>query len=666
MSTSTRQTTVPKVRTYAADLNSARAKNSTFTTTPPVTAAPVAAPVIITSKEDTLGEGVIPPFHSFEHPEKNSAPSPTTEHVVTRSVSQTETQKILSRSSNLSAESASKENLPAVIITDTKRKRFKLGEAIAASVSDWWTTKQEVARKNKIPRYTVPEAERRKGVIQKATVKTGRTSSADHGAVLSRIKATKQISHTAESLVPSASPKIPAISAWETAEPVVIKEIPSTPTPHVQPRHNPVPGALDHEHAPFITPPENWESDIQTKVNALTKPAPVSNIVITGQEFTKIKQQRLATLVTKPEIIEQPVAPMTPRFVPVVPKIVPRIPPIEIVAPKPAPTPARMTGTILPPPQVVPVAVPKPDIAFMPVPVAVTPTVPTPINRPKILPTIPEPLQSNVSPLPVPAAMPLVVEQPNIFQSSVMADDVRGDTTPLPQRRFAPPREEKRSFLASLTQTNHIVFIAFGIFIIVVVSGLGLRTYLNTSPSDSTTSPVAFEPTAFTDTTLRDTPVFITTATDITNILKEQMSVVDSLVEITVLNQSGSPLTPSDFLGVLGADVVFDFKSAVTVVAIGTYRGTPWVLFTVSDKNTALGGMLAWENNISQDLAPIFGTGRALSRNRFSDSIIGTTDVRVLKNNEGTEEITYGFTTYNTLLITGNTTAFLNLSGKIQ
>jgi hypothetical protein len=153
---------------------------------------------------------------------------------------------------------------------------------------------------------------------------------------------------------------------------------------------------------------------------------------------------------------------------------------------------------------------------------------------------------------------------------------------------------------------------------------------------------------------------------DITTALQNIQDENESLVAITLLNQTGYELTSTELFAIIDAQVAFDFKLSITNVNFGTYRGTPWMLFTISDKNTALGGMLDWEKSLYQDLASVLANGKKLSRNRFSDSIISTTNVRILKNNEGAEELIYGFTGQNTLLITTNTTSFLNLMEKIK
>lgn len=75
----------------------------------------------------------------------------------------------------------------ATIITDTKRGEFKLIPAIIDSIRGWFKTKQQSYQAKKIPKYTVPDTTRRKGIIQKATSKSGKFAAADFSSIQERI-----------------------------------------------------------------------------------------------------------------------------------------------------------------------------------------------------------------------------------------------------------------------------------------------------------------------------------------------------------------------------------------------------------------------------------------------------------------------------------------------
>lgn len=634
---STSPSSIPKVRTYAADLNSMRGTKSSASTNPSPTPVPVVT--------ETKAEQTIPPFHTFSKNETvtatPAAPSSPIVKPVAVSNAQTETQKILTASSTPKGTGELKESMPAVIITDTKRKRFKLSEAIVTSVQDWWNNKKQTAQQKKIPKYTVPVAERRKGVIQKATAKTGRESSADHTAVLTRIKATKQIPHA--TTVPAAPlvQQEPATPLWESAEPTpvtprtseivnqrVVKRQSST-------RESTVP-TLNSE----TLATHSWETDIQAKANALAEPVDNkdSRIILTGKEFTKIKEARAS--------------------VPVAPTILPITPPVPV-------TTERAIKPMIPP-QIVNVpaneslvfVAPTPIVRTQIPPVPVTPPeaiIPTPYTRPKIEPIVPVAPQSSA---PAVSVTPIASVQVAPPVAPAVPEQKREE------RRFAPPREQKRDILSMFRQTNRMVFITLGILIFVVGSGLGLRAYQN-APAQIEDPTVPVVNTVFPGSATYTETNFYTNKTQLSDRLKTQSSDADSLVEITFLNENGQPLTAPDFLTLFDASVPFDFVASINNIRLGNYRGAPWILLTISDKNTALGGMLAWEGTMGRNLAPIFSSTIATSYPRFTDSIINGIDVRIMKNSEGNEEIVYGFVGYDTLLITSNTTAFLNLAQKI-
>lgn len=656
MNTSSPQTPLTRVRTFASDLTTVRAQKNIIPTPLPVTTNTQTTPTKV--KEEI--EKVIPPFHTFSHLKKIESEVETNEvpKKTTPSISLTEAQKIITEKGALSKNSSVAEPMPAVIITDTKRKRFSFTQAVKTSLIDWWNDRQATARKNKVPKYTIPEADRRKGVIQKATVKTGRTSSADHAAVISRIKATKTIPH--EPLVRPAVTE-PTIPAWETAEvkPVVVPTSIPIPTPapvvitpisnvHIEPKKK----ATDTASLPI----NNWESDLQTAVNSLTVPKPDSEIIITGKEFTKIKKQKAV------------VATLPPAPLPELPKIKPIVPVMPII--KEAVVPAV---AVIPTVEIAPVITPK--VAPVEVPSfaeegsgrAQEFIKPLSMTRPKIVPVIPPQIndtpkltEAKKEPATREILVPFMSPDANPAMPAILTRPAETKT----ERRFAPPRPQSRSWLTAIVQTNNLVFIISSVLIAVIVSGLGLRYYLATPARDVAISTESLTPaTTFSNSTLFNEPTYISTKNELASILLEKSVGTDSLVEINFINSAtNSQLSPQSFFTLFNISVLFDFESSLNTIALGGYRGQPWLTFAISDKTTALGGMLQWEKSLARDLSPIFGSGLGYT---FTDNQINGNDVRVLKDSNGTEKITYGFVN-NTLLITTNTTAFLNLSGNLQ
>ncbi len=76
----------------------------------------------------------------------------------------------------------------ATVISDKKSHGFRLLPAIVESFKTWFKKFSAKRKKKAEPKYTVPETERRKGVIQKATSKTGTSFTADNETLKEQIR----------------------------------------------------------------------------------------------------------------------------------------------------------------------------------------------------------------------------------------------------------------------------------------------------------------------------------------------------------------------------------------------------------------------------------------------------------------------------------------------
>jgi len=79
----------------------------------------------------------------------------------------------------------------ATVITDTKKSGFRLFPQIGSNLAAWWK-KITTPRKKKTNTYAVPDADLRKGVIQKATSQTGTMFTESNAALKERIRQRKQ------------------------------------------------------------------------------------------------------------------------------------------------------------------------------------------------------------------------------------------------------------------------------------------------------------------------------------------------------------------------------------------------------------------------------------------------------------------------------------------
>ncbi len=587
--------TIPKMRTFANDLSAKRSGVAGAQTTQKTTV--ITTPVTPIPTENA---GAIPPFHTFNNTHKTASltvPAPNTAKAKNEPVTTSQAQQIISQSSTKSETTT--ESLPAVIITDTKRKRYSLTQSLSASMAEWVRTKKEEIRKSKVPKYTVASAERRRGVIQKATVKTGRESTADHEAVLLRIKAAKQIPHT------------PLVSAITTA--------------------------------PVIAHQPTWDSS--TSID------------------THLHKQATGLVTQKTQKVEGGVVPS-----PIAPTLETKSQVSNHVINTTQPKANSKTMT-----QILPAPI-TPRFKELEVALSIQPVIPTTISstQPKIIPAVPHPISILPTSEPdLPAiksnkeSVTPVASYPSVFQSEYIDAVAIKPENKAPERRFAPPREPKRTFIDAITQTNQLVFISFGVLLFVVVTGLGMRSYLTSSnqplETPPTTTPVATS--TFETSSVAPTPFLVYSPQDLFNELKNQRAITDELFEITFISSlTNTIVSGEEFFAYVNAPIVFDFKKTVSAVTFGGYHGVPWITITVLDKTTALGGMLQWESTLASNLNPLFNETLSQSQNKFSDAIVGGNDVRILKNSSNEEVLVYGFINASTIIITSNTTSFINLA----
>ncbi len=606
--------TIPKMRTFATDLSATRLVSTGDQTTKRIPTLPLTA--------DT---DAIPPFHTFSNSHKVSQTAtaiPKIPENKTPTVTPSQAQQIITQSSSKSQTTT--ESLPAVIITDTKRKRFSLTEALGNSMTQWWHTKKEEARKRKVPKYTVAIAERRKGVIQKATAKTGRESTADHEAVVSRIKAAKQVPHTPAIPAGNQIVSTPSKPTWETSaqnESFTTKPTGGLVTQKIQraPENIVTFGTSLPETKPIISNHAvTAVTSLKPIANSTPTEAPHSNTTSVS-DVSLIKPAVNADSDIKKEIVPPPIS-----------TVVVGSKETHLITASPLVTPSR--------PKIIP-AVPKPQ-----------PIIPVSVSIP-IIRKAPE------------VSAPPISSYPSVFQSEYIdTKTIRNEV--VAERRFAPPQEPKRSFIDVITQTNQLVFISFGVLLFVIVTGLGMRSYLQKSTTTLEAPIITTEmATTFETSSVAPAPFLVYTPEDLFTELKNQRSATDDLFEITFISAlTNTVVSPSEFFSFTDAPIVFDFKETVSAVTFGGYEGAPWITISLLDKTTALGGMLQWESTMASNLTPIFADTNFMSQNKFGDGITGGNDVRILKNADGEEELVWGFINDTTIVITNNTTSFVNLA----
>lgn len=213
----------------------------------------------------------------------------------------------------------------ASIVTDTRRKRFRLIPAIIASISNWFSDKREAYEAEQEPKHTIAPATSRREVIEAAAKGGSFAPKDDHQNVARRLR---------------------HVPRTTTSSAVTIKEAADVPEPSwTHTGTEPVPSTADSDEAK----PSNTEKTVVPAVESAPKPE-------VAPEPAPEPLPPPAPVEPPPQVVEQ-----TPKAAPA--------PAPEKQAPVEAPEPAEPTAPAEPPLRYTPGPVPR-DTAYAPAPTA--------------------------------------------------------------------------------------------------------------------------------------------------------------------------------------------------------------------------------------------------------------------------------------------------------
>lgn len=166
------------------------------------------------------------------------------------------------------------------------------------------------------------------------------------------------------------------------------------------------------------------------------------------------------------------------------------------------------------------------------------------------------------------------------------------------------------------------------------------------------------------------------------NILAAKPGGVSKTAQVyPTMNLAGDtvPAGAAEIMSVLDTRAPGSFIRAVNAINFGFYRNTePFIVLKLTSFDTALGGMLAWEESMSADLSPLFGapvagtfdpqarTATQIREPYFVDVVVGNHDARVLLDETQKERLIYAFVNRNTVVITQNRDALSSLAALIK
>ncbi|OGG69537.1 hypothetical protein A3I99_02955 [Candidatus Kaiserbacteria bacterium RIFCSPLOWO2_02_FULL_45_11b] len=441
----------------------------------------------------------------------------------------------------------------ATIITDTKHEKFKLIPAIIKSISDWYLAKKQDYKAKKIPKYTVPDTTRRKGIIQKATSKTGKFASSDFSSIQERILERKASAAAAKALKDNQPDRI-----WTA---------------------NTEPGFA---------------------LLAETTTQQVSNVQMVARKSFRVVPEETVVATEKP-------AP----------------------APEPVSEPDSMDDNRWSAPARASVSE---------------------INLPAVA------VEDEI-----PESLPEVIETPPVKTEEVtMTETPEPAVTP---EKSVPTKTSRFDLLK--INTNTLTLFISGVVIVLVA--LGAVGYFKFYKDSSIVSDTPIPETLLVDNKINTLSLYTITADSITeafNTLQNERGTTEGVFMYTSTIGSTEVVSPTQIISALPLRLAPDLTQTIAAVRVGYVNQSPYLLLKIKDETAAHGGLLIWESTMYQDLTSLLSLAPEAT-DTFLDANISNTDVRVLKNINGSERLLYGIKN-GTIIITTNSASYAQLTTLLK
>jgi len=229
-----------------------------------------------------------------------------------------------------------------------------------------------------------------------------------------------------------------------------------------------------------------------------------------------------------------------------------------------------------------------------------------------------------------------------------------------PQPVTKPPVEKQPAepFDVSIQKLNTNTLslsIVAGLACVVVIFFVGkaVLEYISTSET-----VVTFTSTSYL-TSATPNPVVITQTNSITDIPLQAGSLqgVD-YIDTQLFTPDGNTIPPRTIFSALQFRVLPSFTQSLTDVRFAQINNSaPVIIFEFTDTETALGGFLAWEDTMAEDLKEMYLITQTTGV-KFVDDRINNRDVRVLTTATGKVLVVYGIASPNTAIITNSISTF--------
>ncbi len=215
--------------------------------------------------------------------------------------------------------------------------------------------------------------------------------------------------------------------------------------------------------------------------------------------------------------------------------------------------------------------------------------------------------------------------------------------------------------------------LAIIVVVIAIVSGIGTSMYFFWQPNGEVVVPAATTNPLFTAQLQADVFLDPSHAATMGTLLSAVQSTPGSLYLYLTRDSGQTVVPPNEVMDFLAPIAPGTFTRSVTNVSFGSLDNRPFIILRVNNFDNAFSGMLAWEQTMSSDLAPLFGPAvtesldaqaRTSSQTRgafFKDIVASNLSSRLLVNERGEDRIIYTFLDRQTILITTDRLQLANI-----
>lgn len=551
----------------------------------------------------------IPAFHELQR-EVSSINKKNSKEAAEKKEMPKKNQEPIKRLSNSSV------GYDSTIITDTKKDRFKLFPAIGKSFSNWQKNLFK-KKKSPIPTYTIPDTDRRKDVIQKATTKTGSVFTADNKQLKEQIRLRQQKSASVKN-EGSEQINIPNLKTnTETEavpEPINITKVPAIPVT------SPEPSIVQQPDEPKTT----WSPYTDSGYNLLEEPEKEhpKNITNVTLEFKQTPTQTNITDSDETGPLPEPLEHSNPTT-------------FEI----------------------------EKEFSFSENSEPYNNAVSEMEIKKNTEDTEKEPSEDTVDFEEI--RWKTVAQKAASQPKKVEKSEAKESTWSAPRIKQNDPRTipETKSITMS---TNTLTIVMVTSVIVVVLLIVGVRIIYNTLTSETEVSQTTFETKALLPGSVIENIIITPSEIDkLASIIIESVpSSTGSVVEMPIISPTGEELSSAYLFQLLKLNASPGLRQSITSTRFVTFgQKTPALVMTYVDRTTVLGSMLAWESNMARDFSVIYNLPD--STDKFLDYQIKNIDVRALKSEDETI-LLYGLVTDNTMVIARHEDDFAQLVDLIK